>query len=390
MEKIGTLYPNNFIQNLPKWSANDRNSMVVWLCQGPNPAASRMRRDMESWFVHLPEGCAKRDLGQRLRDTSLDGACFYGALYELVFHEYFLQKGWNPVFQPKVNGKTPDLLIHPPGIGKAVCCEVVSIHDIVDLRDGERSRKELDRAIRKQVGEDFDVEIDYHDFPPSDHLAILEQVRRWAEGLDKAGGVQVLTINEPGFRAEVRAVWRDPANRKAVDPKLSFGPIIACDWQIGRLRDRVESKAKKYVGCGDSLVVAVGDKMSYAGIDRDGVYAALYGTTTYALSPSQPGKPVELEPSWVPDGFFMDFDNSAGRFKRTHVSAVLVARCQIAAQGVVVPLEVYHNPTAKVRLPHALFNDVPQSDVVRGTGGLPVPKCIGKDLGPVKLTPAGN
>src|SRR6185369_13019501 len=103
------LFDQNLIKNLPKYEKYS-DPGLVWLLIAHGKVVNKHRNELRRWFQNIPIK-HKRDIKSRLE--SLDYKQHIAAIYELVWHQYFLEEGWKPEIHPDLMNTLhkPDFLV---------------------------------------------------------------------------------------------------------------------------------------------------------------------------------------------------------------------------------------------------------------------------------------
>lgn len=147
MEKTAMLFDPEILDDMLAEVEENGNQQPVILTPYADEERRQERAYLESVFQRLPEGKDKKDLKRDF--LSERNGQHHGAWGELVLYDWLTKPGKDPVFKPKVIGKTPDFLITERG--QQIYLELASLQD----HDAEMFRSPM-KVINKN-GEEFPI-----------------------------------------------------------------------------------------------------------------------------------------------------------------------------------------------------------------------------------------
>lgn len=104
------LYRPSFVKKMHKDKSKFGGPSVANFATSESPKIQAFLARFEGWFSHIPREDQK-ELAGKLRST--DDRQFLGAYFEVVFHEFLLQRGYRVTIHPDI-GQTsgrPDFLV---------------------------------------------------------------------------------------------------------------------------------------------------------------------------------------------------------------------------------------------------------------------------------------
>jgi hypothetical protein len=326
----------------------DRVEQVYW---------SRVRKLLEDWASHYPDGHDRHNLLQRLRSS--DDNAHDAAFWELYVHESLLCDGWRVTPHPELSGtsRLPDYLAQRGADTMVVEATTIG-RDTSQIGEDRRLQQVL-AGLDGIQAQDLYLAVDCESIGSSSLATkpLRRELEQWLSGLDvtkirAAVGAQGWTalperLVEPGlgWRLTFRAVpVREGVARRPGSRAVGMegpGQAVFVD-QVGPLQRRLEEKAGRYGSIGQPYVIAVLDLSEY-GPHEDDYANALYGTLTGRLDVTT-GK--EHSPFRASDGFW-----SRGRARATSVSAVVTAWGICPWTVPTFPPVLWQNPTPPVTLP---------------------------------------
>ncbi len=384
---MGELFTEDFIRNLPEWDKRARNPHVVALCKRGEPDLDAHRTEVEAWYSHLPDD-VKPDFFKRLRSKVTH--THLGAMYELFFHEYFLQKGWEVQYEPPLGNLTPDFLVCSSDGDILFYCEVRNIFSSKDTQEWERRIDDFQTAVMKaSVRPGFGLLFNYKQIPMADfdHRAVISQIQQWLQRLPcEEDGPWHLPIKEGALVGNVQAL-RSEADPPLPDGFLAWtGPVVRGMEAAERLQEIVFENSNKYKAAASTpIIIAACDETSMRGVDRDAAIDKLYGEEKIVVPIGPEGPLGEATTYREHDGAYTRQNRNDGRLKRWYLSGVFVCVRKWGAQGIEFQLDLYHNLYADAPLQEDLFRDIPQfSEMSRDDTNITM-GWIGEDLGPIQL-----
>jgi hypothetical protein len=223
--------------------SNARTSeWVKWVCTSENACAKETAAFLERALEGLPansrDHCVRRLKGGDEHEVD-------ARLHELLIHEITRHAGWRPLYQPRIENKTPDLLLQIDGLDYLADVFVTkrpektrfvqgSCHGYVD--SGEAAKKLADRVAEKAQA--------YGSLQKP--LILFAIFQEHAVGhRDLEGALYGDTIAEIGSTGGLTDMCHEdwhphgvfcPPGFAANYPWLSA--VIGCDWFDTRARDR--------------------------------------------------------------------------------------------------------------------------------------------------------
>ncbi|MCD6539281.1 MAG: hypothetical protein J7K37_01050 [Candidatus Omnitrophica bacterium] len=179
------VFDKKFIESLPSFDKFS-NPAVVSLCKRKEPSIKAFKAQIEKWFLNLPDQ-EKADVYSRLR--SKDDKQHLSAFYELLFHQYCLEEGWEVKKHSSVEGQIPDFLITTQN-GIKFFLEVATVMDKEEMKRNEERFNKLLRKINK-IETDFLVSVHLKEWLKEEvnYAAIAKKIKNWLKTLipkDKA------------------------------------------------------------------------------------------------------------------------------------------------------------------------------------------------------------
>ena len=352
------LYPPSFVEGMRKLKCRFGAPRVVDFVTNESPRGQAFLARFEEWFFHIPSEHHK-DLRRRLWCTN-DGE-FLGAYFEVVFHEFLLQRGYNLTIHPHIDQTRgrPDFLASNDN---AFYLEVKTRFSSAEIAEKER---EIDSFLRMI------------DSIPSPYFVIVQFYTWLPDGFDSerakhtlATYLNSLSFEQPDeiikyFYKEQGALIEYAMQKKPVTMELptvaNRGLPAMFSWGSDLIRSALFEKATRHRGIerlGLPFVIALcssGDWM----VNEKALDWALFGKEQVTFFPGHPERGLELHRDL--SGLFSPTpgDPSGGN---TWVSAVVF--CQesgiTSEGGYHYLMEVHHHPSAALPLPIEVFKGLPQ------------------------------
>jgi len=384
---MGEPFTEDFKSKLPGWDKSRRNPQVVALCKRADPELDAHRRELEAWYSHLPDR-VKRDFCKRLRSKKTH--THLAAVYELFFHEYFLQKEWEVTHHPPLKGLTPDFLVRSSDGDILFYCEVSTIFSSKDTQDWERRIDVFQtRLMKTQMQPGFALKLNYEQIPMAnfDHRAVIGRINEWLRELPRVEGEWwELPIDEGALVGQVQARYYGLRTGLRHAFLGSTGPSVWGNEAAKRLRERVDKKSKKYrAAAGTPIILAMCDATSLGGLDPYSVVEMLYGTQKIVLPVGPHATFAEATAHRQHDGAYTRENRDRNGFKRPNLSAVFVCARARGGPSMQFRSQLYHNVHAHSPLGTSLFSDIPQFTELSRDGAKISLGWIGEDLGPIQL-----
>lgn len=272
-------------------------STYEFLDSTADPAFSRVRDLLETWFAMLPEDSDKKDLRKRLAKGH-DGQ-FHSAWFELYHYVLLRSMGFDLEVHPTLAGVGTHTDFHATRDGRAMLVEA-TIPDRGPKAHGREQRRAhvtdaIDRIESANFGLQFDIEKEGPNAPSM--RDVVRRTRRWLDDLNWSEiRAELVSHKDPyrlpfredhagGWRFSFRAWPRAPKARGAGGGAIYLGPSEGgCFAHDETLRSRLEHKAKKYgTDLDEPLVIAV--RFDEMGLDDQDVASALYGPSISTWDP---------------------------------------------------------------------------------------------------------
>lgn len=353
------LYRPSFVKKMHKHKSKFSGPSVANFVTSESPKIQAFLARFEGWFSHIPREDQK-ELAGKLRST--DDRQFLGAYFEVVFHEFLLQRGYRVTIHPDI-GQTsgrPDFLVSNDN---SFYLEVATRFHSPEIAKKENEANQFLRII---------------DSIPSPYLISVQLYTWLPDGFDSKRARDALAtqlnslsferldeINEYFYKEQGASIDYRIYQRKSGN----WGPPIVATWGFpvmwssgsDQIRSALSQKIKRYKGIkslGLPFVIALcssGDWM----IDQEALDSALYGKVQVTFFPGHPERGLESHRDL--SGLLPPTPGDpSGR--NTRVSAVIFCeRRGIASEGDYRYLmRVYHNPWAALPLPIEVFKGLPQ------------------------------
>lgn len=329
-------------------------SQFSYLYRSARIEALNVRTVLEEWFSRYPE---KHKCNLRTRLTSDDDSLFSSAVFELFLHELVICNGHHVVeVEPSVpnSARKPDFLIRSKR-GDLFYLEAANATGETPALKAAKKR----RAVAIDVI--YSVRCPWHFFDvypkgfpsrPPRIKALREGLEAWSRSLER-GSIDAAPFvwSEDGFQVTIKP--RNRNKKQTADDQTS----VAMEMGEGHsatlgdgIREVLKKKASRYGSLDHPLVVAINDKMYFAGLDE--LWTALFGSPCVVFRKYSDGRTELLdEESRRFNGVWLD---SKGP-RRTGLSAVIYVESLSAWSVAQRTGVIAHNPYASKPLPQGLF-----------------------------------
>jgi hypothetical protein len=352
------LYRPSFVNKMHKHNSKFGGPSVANFVTSESPKIQAFLARFEGWFSHIPREHQK-ELAGKLRST--DDRQFLGAYFEVVLHEFLLQRGYRVTIHPDI-GQTsgrPDFLVSNDN---SFYLEVATRFHGPEIAKKENEANQFLRMI---------------DSIPSPYFVIVQFYTWLPDGFDSERAKHILatylnslSFEQPDeiikyFYKEQGALIEYAIQKKPVTMELptvaNRGLPAMFSWGSDLIRSALFEKATRHRGIerlGLPFVIALcssGDWM----VNEKALDWALFGREQVTFFPGHPERGLELHRDL--SGLFSPTpgDPSGGN---TWVSAVVF--CQesgiTSEGGYRYLMKVCHNFWAAVPLPIEVFKGLPQ------------------------------
>ncbi len=333
----------------------------TYLNRSPTPAASAIRRLLESWFARYP---ARGRIDLRKRFRSRKDWNHSSAFFELLLRELFLALGCCVRVHPRRGGSRgrPDFHVQTPAAGAFYAEATVATGQSRENAARETWMNRVYDWLDQLESEWFCVGLELHGTPrtqppPSKVKAYLskklaeldyEQVRRLVESEGQSALPRWCYMHE-GLEIEFFPIPKSA--RELEDPRVR--PLrmrmedARCPDTRKRIRDAVSRKAKPHKRLHLPYVICVNALGPL--VERESAVNALFGQEQMIMTHTGPGQ-VEWGMTRARDGAWIGKSGS----KNTRVSAVLLAMNLSPWKVSRASVCLYHNPWARRPCPSVL------------------------------------
>lgn len=348
------LYDQDFIDSLGSFDKY-ANPWVLAICKNNSPSAIYQKANIEKWFDNLPEE-VKADFRGRLR-SKRDGD-FLSAYYELVFHQYCLEVGWNVTKDKVFNNKTPDLFIETDD-NKFVIEVLVLQKSDIDKKNNERFN-DLLRKI-ETIDTRYLLSVDLEEWlnEDSDIDKIVRLIATQITSLGKINNKEELELNESGFHGKITVYLnKDYKPRGKILSWSPPGGFFA--FPTDRIKNEMRKKIAKYnffKEMGIPFVVAIcSDEAPF--ISHSALDWTLYGRMVVTWNINEPD--AEAKSGRDNSGFITPNPGLMWETQNTGLSAVIFCSRHWGQEKVLYDMRVYHNAWARNKLDSKYFEQIPQ------------------------------
>lgn len=319
------------------------------LCNLHDSYFSECKRKLEEWFLNYPEE-HKYEIKQRFYAVSNDQ--FWGAYFELMLHQYLVDKGFEVCPHEPVEGRNIDFLVKKEG-NDLFYLEVFAIIESDERLKQKLKMEEIFRKIENQCQKEINADISFkgeltnniEDVPISEICAWLarEEGESYKEFSTGEGSLNIDKYDRTEYTL------------KRFSYSYSYSGSVG-----GRsFENALESKRSKYKKLRLPFVVAA-CSFSAEILNEYDVETHLFGRKYVSIDPRNPD---DSEWRRVNKGFFVPLRHSnEWKVKNTSLSALL-----FCCRGHITELNkqsfemrVYHHWDPKKKLSHEYFLDIPQ------------------------------
>jgi len=351
------VFDKNFIDSLPSFDKFS-NSAVVALCKRKEPSIKAFRAQIEKWFLNLPDQ-EKNDMCSRLR--SKDDKQHLSAFYELLFHQYCLEEGWEVSKHPSVGSQTPDFLITTQN-GTEFFLEVATLMDKEETKRNEERFNNLLRKINK-IETDFLVSVHLRKWLKEEvnYTAVVKKIENWLKTLvpkDKAH--YEIEVDESGFCGSIDASYYVGLKPKSGCVYAWSPPGFSGNPFIQQVRTAIRGKIKRYKFIKKEkkpFVIAICSSGGFM-LDKTAIDNALYGHIVISWNVNNPKGETRVHRDQ--SGLITPNPGLLGQPQNTRLSAVIFCARIWDKERMLYNMRVFHNPWSTVKLPVEIFSKIPQ------------------------------
>lgn len=298
----------------------------------------------------------------RARITSFDDSQFLPALYEILFSDFLVVRGYSFSYEEDTGSSTPDFLVSASGY--RIAMELVFVDETTAQKHSVHELKRIALALAEKFpNERFNINL--HEFWPKNKSVntshIIETIME-SSSTEEQGILFSSDIYGASFsiqRKETISTDINPSTQK-----------VFCFWSP----DNTEAYRKKLVISLSSKVRKVKNYASHfdfyiivvcpggLSLNEFVFMNTLYGRQQVRFMVDNTQRP-EISALWKRDwsGFFTQNPGQGGEARNKKVSAVVSTIFKTMESGrFYLELEVYHNPFASAPLPVCIFNGSPQ------------------------------
>lgn len=358
------LYPSPFVNETRKHTSRFGAPRVVNFVTSESPEIRAYLARFQEWFSHIPVE-HQNELVGRLRST--DDRQFLGAYFEVIFHEFLLQRGYRVTIHPDL-GQTsgrPDFLASNDN---AFYLEVATRFHGPEIAKKQNEANQFLRII-DSIPSPYLISVQLYTWLPDafDSKRARDALATHLNSLsfERLDEIKEYFYKEQGASIDYRIYQRKSGN---------WGPPIVATWGFpvmwssgsDQIRSALSQKIKRYKGIkslGLPFVIALcssGDWM----IDEEALDSALYGKVQVTFFPGHPERGLESHRDF--SGLLPPTPGDpSGR--NTRVSAVIFCEQRGIADegGYRYLMKVHHNFWATLPLPAEVFKGLPQSQLVK-------------------------
>lgn len=348
------LYDKNFIGKLGSFDKY-ANPWVLAICKNNRPVAIYEKNQIEKWFKNLPSRVMP-DLYNRLR--SKDDGNFLSAYYELVFHQYCLEEGWDVTKDKEINNTTPDLFVKTPENQFVVEVLVLQKSD-VEKRNDSNFRQLLRNVEAIETKYLLSIDLDEWLSEDMELDKIIDLIATKVRDEGNLTENKEISISDFGFKGRIGIHPRK--DYEPIGKVLSWSPPGGSfEFPTTRIRSEMRKKIRKYCFLKEMkipLVLAVcSDEAPF--ISHNAMDWTLYGRMVVSWNLNDPD--TKTTASRDNSGFITPNPGLLWETRNKGLSAVIFCSRHWEQERVLYDMRVYHNPWAVNPLPTNVFEKMPQ------------------------------
>lgn len=366
---MNKLFPKSFISKLPDLKRFVVNPLIVFLLKSDKDALQKLRNQLDTWFNNVPQE-HQNDIANRIR--SWDNKQHLAAFYELVWHQFFIEEGWNPTIHPLLpNGKRPDFKVFPKNYSDFFF-EVATVFEEKEKATQEKRLDELLGLLdtiehhfcvlvaeKSTLPDTFRV---YKEGKEIKHF-LLEELNKLNPTTQIREQILVKNYQKNGINIEFEIVpWKENKKQHIIGGATPIGSWGDAKEQIQKSLQYKVKKYKRIKESGRPLIAMCSS--GHFMVDENALESALFGNPQLSwILDGMPGTE-----SWGRDLSGLITPKPAFQNPRnTRLSAVIFCDRKLDSTRMGYIFKVYHNPWAANPLPEKVFQKLPQLIVASRT-----------------------
>ncbi len=352
---MSPLFEKEFIDSLPEPKPYIDNG-ISSLCK--NQKYKTVILLLEKWFNNFPDK-EKADIKGRFTSTEKDNQA--SAFYELMFHQFLIEEGFEVEKNKKSGDGTPDYFIKT-----ATTSLFVEIYTLFNKETTEEIKTILflflEELNKLKIPYIIDVRPRQLDKDNLHIPAIITKIIEFSSSISKeTTGYHTFNIQENGFDGEINIRNKTENDSPGSIVKSFSYPDGCLNESTKRIQNKIRKKVSKYKKIKEGTlpyVIAICDETEFPPFNATTIDRALYGEIQISWDINNP----EAETEACRDYNGLVTPNKVMKINNTRISAIIhcYKRWNIEKENFNFVIKVYHNPWAKNPLPIDIFDKVPQ------------------------------